>query len=84
MFNVPKYLKGRVSAIKTLSMLQIKPKRPTQHIHGMNNRMRPWMNQVGNIFGRGTTENKKGNMVNHMSSFTQQAFVQYFLKKNSA
>lgn len=39
------------------------------------------MNQVGNIFRKGTTENKKGNMVNHMSSFTQQAFVKYFFKK---
>lgn len=40
------------------------------------------MNQVGNIFRRRTTKNKKGNMVNHMSmSFIQQAFVKYLKKK---
>lgn len=62
-------------------MLQIKPKRPTWHIHGMNNRMKPWMNQVGSICRRGTTENKKGNTVNHTSSFYTAGFCEILFKK---
>lgn len=43
------------------------------------------MNQVGNIFRRRTTKNKKENMVNHMSmSFIQQAFVKYLKKKKNS
>lgn len=35
----------------------------------MDIRIRFWMNEVENIFRRGIIKNKKGNMVNYMSSF---------------